>query len=258
MKPVSKFESLAQQLVEGSFNRFFGGKTAELDVAARLARAVEDTQAAGEAAVVYEIRLSAVDWADATTQNPDLAESLADYIVALARRGGLLLAEHPRVIVTADPALSRYQVRIDARQRPRDAGYTTELRPSTAIADEIMEAITAVDAYLIVEGRRHVPLNRPLVNIGRRADNDIVLDAPVISRYHAQIRWRYGRFVLYDRSGRDGRTLVNGRPVKESVLQSGDVITLSNIPLIYGEGQTARRVRPSPGSDETQIMPKRD
>lgn len=231
---------------------------AALDITARLARVVEDTQIEGKAAVVYEVRLSTVDWTDVTTQNPDLAESLADYIVALSQRGGLTLIEHPQVVVTADPALSRYQVRIHARQRPHEAGYTTELRPSTAIAGEIMEAITAVDAYLIIEGRRHIPLKRPLINIGRRTDNDIVLDAPTISRHHAQIRWRYGRFVLYDLSQRPGRTLVNGQPVKESVLQSGDVITLSNISLIYGEGRTARQVRPATGSDETQVMPKRD
>ncbi len=257
MKPVSKFESLAQQLVEGSFRRLLGGEMAELDIAARLARAVEDTQKGDEAAVVYEIRLSAADWADVTTQNPDLAESLADYIVTLCQRGGLTLAEHPRVTIVADPSLNRYQMRIKAQQRPPDTADITQIRPSPAIAGEIGEAITAVDAYLIVEGRRHIPLNRPLINIGRRTDNDIVLDAAVISRYHAQIRWRYGRFVLYDLSNRNGRTLVNGRPVKESVLQSGDVITLSNIPLIYGEGQTAQRVRPSAGSDETQTMPKR-
>ncbi|NKQ36199.1 MAG: DUF3662 domain-containing protein [Chloroflexi bacterium] len=257
MKPLSKFESLAQQLVEGSFNRLLGREMAELDIATRLARAVEDTQEGREAAIFYEIRLSTTDWADVTTQNPDLAESLADYILMLSQRGGLTLAEHPQVILIADPALSRYQVRINAQRQSREAGYTTELRPSAAIADEIMAAITAVDAYLIIEGRRHVPLNRPLINIGRRTDNDIVLDAAVISRYHAQIRWRYGRFVLYDLSNRDGRTLVNGQPVKESVLQSGDVITLSNIPLIYGEGQTARQARPSRDGDETQMMPKR-
>ncbi len=250
MKPVSKFESLAQQLVEGSFNRLLGGEMGKLEIAARLARVVEDAQAGGEAAVVYEIRLSAVDWADVTAQNPDLAEWLADYVVALARQGGLTLVERPQVILLADPALSRYQVQIEAQQRPRDTGSTTAVRPFPAVAAEMMAAITAVDAYLIIAGRRHIPLNQPLTSIGRRVDNDIVLDAPVISRYHAQIRWRYGRFVLYDLSGRAGRTLLNGRPVKESVLQSGDVITLSNIPLIYGEGQTAQRVQQLSGRDD--------
>jgi pSer/pThr/pTyr-binding forkhead associated (FHA) protein len=117
--------------------------------------------------------------------------------------------------------------------------------------------IAALDAYLIVDGQRHVPLTKPVTSLGRNIDNDVVLDAPTVSRQHAQIRWRYGRFILYDVSNR-GHTQVNNQTVNETVLKSGDVISLSDVKLIYGEGESQPRSRPRPASslnDETQIRP---
>jgi pSer/pThr/pTyr-binding forkhead associated (FHA) protein len=101
-----------------------------------------------------------------------------------------------------------------------------------------------------------LPLDAPLVSIGRRIDNDIVLDSSAVSRHHAQIRWRYGRFVLYDVGGR-GSTAVNGQSVTEYVLQAGDVIALSNVSIIYGEGLEKRSRRSTGDStDQTLLMPK--
>ncbi|MCA9934185.1 MAG: hypothetical protein KC415_09690, partial [Anaerolineales bacterium] len=57
-----------------------------------------------------------------------------------------------------------------------------------------------------------------------------------------QIRWRYGRFILYDLSGR-GRTAVNGESITECVLQPGDVIALGDTLIIYGEGSETRPPR---------------
>jgi hypothetical protein len=102
--------------------------------------------------------------------------------------------------------------------------------------DAVLEAIRAADAFLIIQGRQHIALDRPVTRIGRRMDNDIVLDLPSISRQHAQIRWRQRYFALYDVS-RHGQTAVNGVPVREHILRPGDVIALSDVMLVYGEGR---------------------
>jgi pSer/pThr/pTyr-binding forkhead associated (FHA) protein len=92
-------------------------------------------------------------------------------------------------------------------------------------------------------------------------DNDIVIESPSISRRHAQIRWRYGRFVIYD-LGSSGGTQVNGQRVTESVLHNGDVIMLSQVALIYGEGlaeDEQERPRPSNStSGSTTLVYRRD
>jgi hypothetical protein len=158
--------------------------------------------------------------------------------------------------MVADADLKRPEIRVQAmwQRRPQE---TTQLRPENLVSADVLEAILSLDAYLVVDGRHHIALTKPIITIGRRADSDIVLDAPSVSRRHAQLRWRYGHFVLYDLSQRSGRTTVNNLPVTESVLHPGDVITLSQVKLLYAEGQTTpRRVVPTEDT-ETQVMPVR-
>ena len=237
---LSEFEARAQQLVEGSFGRLLGGELGALEVTSRLAKALEDSQADGRVADVFTISLQPQDAARILAEQPDIEQSLADYVSQLAQQSGWRLLSRPYVTLLADAHLPAHEVQILA-EHSQGTHPTTEFnlpRPDLHdAAQEILTAVQAVDAYLIVDGGRHVALDRPLISLGRRMDNDVVLDAPTVSRRHAQIRWRYGRFVLYDLSNRPGRTLVNSEPVQEYVLQSGDVITLSTIKIIYGEGQ---------------------
>ena len=88
--------------------------------------------------------------------------------------------------------------------------------------------------FLILDGRRHVNLLQPVVSVGRALDNDIILEDPRVSRHHAQLRRRYGRYVLYD-LGSSGGTQINGYPVEECVLHSGDIISFTGVQIIYGE-----------------------
>jgi pSer/pThr/pTyr-binding forkhead associated (FHA) protein len=57
---------------------------------------------------------------------------------------------------------------------------------------------------------------------------------PRVSRAHAQIRAIRGQYVLFDLNSTGG-TMVNGRRVHQCALKPGDVISLSGVPLIYGE-----------------------
>lgn len=106
---------------------------------------------------------------------------------------------------------------------------TAELHPPASSPERM-----PVNAYLIVQGMQTVPIDRVIYNIGRRSDNDLVLDDPRVSRTHLQIRAIRGRFVLFDLNSTGG-TLVNGNPIREHTLSAGDVIQLGSIALIYGE-----------------------
>ncbi len=253
--PISRFEALAQELIEGSLGRLFGGGVTPADMAARLTRVLEDSQMNGTIADTYHIRLHPVDYARIQATYPHLETDLQDLILNLAQQTNLKLLAAPHVVVAADEDIKRHEIRVQAMRQRREQD-TTQLRPENAISAEILAAISHLDAYLVVDGRHHVPLNKPIITIGRRADNDIVLDAATVSRRHAQLRWRYGHFVLYDLSQRHGRTNVNNQPVTECVLQPGDVITLSQVKLLYAEGQTTPKPGARPDQTETQIMPR--
>lgn len=251
--PISRFESLAQGLIEGSLGRLLGGTVTPADMAARLTRVLEDSQMNGTIADTYHIRLHPADFAAIQTTYPHLESELQTLIMTLSQQENLKLLAVPHVMVVADEAVKRHEMSVQAmRQRmPQD---TTQLRPENAISEEVMAGILNLDAYLVVDGRHHLPLDKPILTIGRRADNDIVLDTPTISRRHAQLRWRYGHFVLYDLSQRHGRTVVNGQAVTECVLQPGDVITLSQVNLLYAEGPTSPKRSSRHDESDTQIM----
>ncbi len=93
-------------------------------------------------------------------------------------------------------------------------------------------------AYLIVQGSKTVLIKQNVFNIGRRPDNDLVLDDPRVSRTHLQIRAIRGRYTLFDLNSTGG-TLVNGNPVSEHMLVPGDVIVIGGVSLIYGEDSAA-------------------
>jgi hypothetical protein len=94
---------------------------------------------------------------------------------------------------------------------------------------------------LIVAGKS-VPLNQPRVRIGRYPNNDVVLDHPTVSAYHAEITLRPdGRHELVDRESRNG-TRINGSPVRSAILRDGDQITVGAITLHYLVKPTSERV----------------
>src|SRR5512133_408404 len=93
---------------------------------------------------------------------------------------------------------------------------------------------TPENAFLIVEGVKVFPLNLPVINIGRRLENQLVIDDPRVSRNHAQLRAIKGRFVLFDLNSTGG-TFVNGQRTSQTVLYPGDVISLAGVALIFGQ-----------------------
>ena len=59
-----------------------------------------------------------------------------------------------------------------------------------------------------------------------------MISDPRVSALHAILSWEEGKFILRDRS-RHGLT-VNGEPIEETVLKSGDLISLADsVDLIF-------------------------
>ena len=77
-------------------------------------------------------------------------------------------------------------------------------------------------------GSRSVPIDQDLFRIGRRSSHDLSLSGGDVSRDHAQIERRDGRFILRDGGSRCG-TFVNGTPVTERTLEHGDPGALGHV-----------------------------
>lgn len=256
-RPFSRFEMLAQRLVEGAFGRLFGEDSLAREVASRLADSLEENKSGAVSPNEYHLFFHPDDFDRVQAQQLDLEVRLAGYVRQLAGQGGITLSGPAHVALESDPSVAPGHVRIEARERAAEETVTSDLRQEVA---RTYERLRALDAFLIVNGRRHIALDRPVITIGRRIDNDVIIDSPVVSREHAHIRWRYGRFVLYDAGSRGG-VAVNGEPCTECVLQPGDLITLSGrVNLIYGEGLDSRQQLPpgERGPQETLTLSRDD
>lgn len=254
---LSRFEELARRLIEGSFSRLWPGALSSVELATHLAQAIEQHAVGRQMPDMYEVFLNPADYTAVLSETPTLAYDLTRYVQELGQQAGLSLWQPPRLSIQPDARLSARQVRVNAAHRV-DEEQATQLHERVVVTavDEVRAALSQIDAFLIVEGRRHVPLAQPITTLGRRTDNDVVLDSSAVSRRQAQIRWRYGRFVLYDLSGR-GRTAVNGQPITECALHPGDVISLSDVTIIYGEGQSDRQRQSAAtaGLEDTLLYP---
>ncbi len=85
--------------------------------------------------------------------------------------------------------------------------------------------------YLIVN-RQMIPIVKPATTLGRHLGNDIVFNEDFLSRYHAEIVLEDGKYVLYDKNSTSG-THVNGKKIERCVLNSGDLISLANINIMF-------------------------
>ncbi|MGI8863093.1 MAG: ATP-binding cassette domain-containing protein [Solirubrobacteraceae bacterium] len=64
--------------------------------------------------------------------------------------------------------------------------------------------------------------------IGRDAENDLVVDDPLVSRFHAELRARPdGRRELVDLGSRNG-TYVNGRAVERAIVEELDIVSIGH------------------------------
>jgi len=85
--------------------------------------------------------------------------------------------------------------------------------------------------FLIIN-KQIIPLTKTVTTLGRQFENDVVFHEEFLSRFHAEIVHENDKYVLYDKESTSG-TFVNGRKVDRCVLNSGDLISLANIYIMF-------------------------
>jgi hypothetical protein len=264
MSKIARFEALAERLVEGTFARLFAGQLSPLEVATHLTRAMEDYQVISpdgipQAPTHYWVYLHPSDCDALAIAQPALETELACHVADLAKQAGLELPAPPVVHVLPDPVVASHEVRVEARWLPQEAPSVEKTREITTESDQTEIEAEAEDIippgrpFLILDGRRHVNLLKAILSVGRALDNDIIIEDPRVSRHHAQLRRRYGRYVLYD-LGSSGGTQINGYPIEECVLHAGDVISFAGVQVVYSEDPPTPI--PLPGVEDTPALPQ--
>lgn len=93
------------------------------------------------------------------------------------------------------------------------------------------ETVNSNNAYLVINSQIF-PLSKEVTRIGRKLENDLVIQDPQISRNHAEIHAVDGEYTLVDMQSTGG-TLIDNQRVAAHKLSSGDLFYLANIPIMF-------------------------
>ncbi len=93
------------------------------------------------------------------------------------------------------------------------------------------------------------------INVGRVQGNDLMLPKGNVSKHHARLLYRDGRFIVTDLKSTNG-TYVNGRKIAQAtIVREGDKIYIGDFVLRLDGGQApaAQLDAPMPAADEESI-----
>lgn len=230
----NRFEAQLQRLIEEGTARLFSAQDTKAQIAASLLEAMHIDVHFGEgdaliAPGIYTIHTNA-EHAAALKSNQSLQDELKMALATAAAESGIQLSCEPVLHIAPEEDLGAGEFRV------RSAGIGESLTSTQALRALPVASSHQVPpgAFLIVGGAQIVQLSTPIVNIGRKKDNDLVIENSAVSRRHAQLRAISGHFHFFD-LGSTGGSKVNSVDVKSAVLLAGDVISLAGVPLIYGQ-----------------------
>ena len=237
MSRIDQLEAKLQKLVEDRLAGILPGLKLEDRVIQRLATAVRENivEQKDDRAIAPNVFTLIVStdtspmWKEEST-----ITALKNIILTAGRDVGLKFVTQPTINITTDDTFSAEEIKVIASHKLEPVGDTQGVQMSTTNEDIEESDNIPENAFLIIEGVKVHPLNEPVVNIGRRLENQLVIDDPRVSRNHAQLRAIKGRFVLFDLNSTGG-TFVNGQRTSQTVLYPGDVISLAGVALIFGQ-----------------------
>jgi hypothetical protein len=243
------------QRVEGFLERLFeapagrlGASLQPVSLAKRIERAMDTNKSFGDDGVIvpnqYVLHLNPTDFTSFESYRAALEDDLAHGVLTRARRERYTLVARPRVRLNADRSVRRGDIRIAARVVD-EAGERRHREPSAPVTSDTVVLSTREEkspdsarrAYLLVatEGQDAVQfdLGGPLITIGRASDNDVIVDDPMVSRHHCQLKLQHGAYGFVDLGSRNG-SMVNGHSVQEVALGPGDVIQIGSTTIEFG------------------------
>ena len=260
MGVMSRFENMMENMVEGTFGRMFRSRIQDAELVTLLVRAMENRLQVGQdrkvAPTEYTVYLSRRDYDTVQKRARSLAAMLQQSLITVARDRGYLLTMRPRIVFEEDLNLVTGQARVLAQivdagaaggggGQAAGAGTAGEdddtrtlqqgqvqapVRPSPPLSEPLPAAwLTLVRP----QQGKPVQLSKAVIHIGRHQSNDFVVNDKRVSRYHAEIRYEHGQFMLYDLGSTNG-VGINGVLTRQPVpLKNGDIVSVGSFEFVF-------------------------
>ncbi len=235
-------ESRLQHLFEEQLARLLPGEEERSALQKQMVLSLQASLRRTGGRVPKRLRISlSPPFSAAYRHNPALQAAVEHSILQALQQSGLEWETPPKIEVLADAALPGSEVHLVIPETgPLGQTEAVSALPAGRPASKPAPG----EAFLIIGGRETYPITHSITNIGRRPDNDLVIDDPRVSRRHAQLRAEGERYYLFDLNATGG-TFVNGLRIHQKQLRAGDVISLAGFPLVFG-------VENAPAPGETQ------
>jgi hypothetical protein len=237
VNPVAKFESFIERLMERTFTRATQSSLQPVEIGKRLVRSMESQQSVGVEGVivpnVYDVYLSPTDYEHFKPMRRSMANKLEAHVARMARQRRYHMMSRPQVKLEQDDSLDRGDIRVHGSVQDVDDENVfqhTALLPRVETSDSPLPS-SPIAPVLHHDGQTYAVLRSP-TRVGRLPDNDIVLDDRRVSRHHAELLDKGGRWVLRDTGSTNG-TAVNGQIVRETPLKPGDRISLGGLEVTW-------------------------
>ncbi|HEY7974490.1 MAG TPA: FhaA domain-containing protein [Ktedonobacterales bacterium] len=248
----SFFESAVRRAMQGTVQTIFQGGVQEQEVLDALRQVMSDniTNENGRqiAPNMLVAHLNPRDLDTLTSRSPALNERLALDLKRIANDQGYLLRGALKVIFDRDPRVgsgrvvceavsdaARVSQMVGAMAGP-DATQTMDAGAMAAPLPSADPNVQIPPAWLtLLQPARGEPmrLDRQTISIGRHNTNDIIVNERRVSRFHAEVKYEHGQFMLYDLKSVNG-VQVNGAKVTRPVpLQDRDIISVCGYEFIF-------------------------
>lgn len=101
---------------------------------------------------------------------------------------------------------------------------------------------------------KEIAMEKDSISIGRKPDNDIVIDNPAISGHHCKLTMEGGGYYVEDLESTNG-TFVNEKRIKRSGLHHNDVVGVAKHAVVFlNEAEAAAAAENQPNADATMVL----
>jgi len=205
---IKKIENKLENLIEGTFAKFFSSELKPVEISRRIVREIELDRSIGVhgdylAPNDFDVVISETDYQNLVDAKEPLEQELEDTIRDYCYQEDYIFLGSVNVSIKSEERLRTGTLRIDARLKQNDNGYPP-------------------GALVLPDGKR-ILLGGSDVSIGRLQDSTIYIDDPSISRNQAKIDLRENGYLLSDLGSTNG-TFVNGNRISQHLLTDHDQI----------------------------------
>ncbi len=232
-RPFSKIEDSLEFIVERPFAKLFRRSVQPAEIGKRLKKELmsgEIVSVRGRVAPNdYVVFLNPDDAAPYQEHGRLLADDLAEWLEEIALASNLVTLDAIQVRFETDPSLrsGRFEVRSAVQEAPRPP-VRFEDPGSTEPFEVAGRAESSTRGFIEICSGPSIgtvfPVRKHIVSIGRDLGNDLVIDNPEVSRFHAELEAAAAGMTLRDQGSTNG-TYVNGIEIQGlQFVESGDQI----------------------------------